>query len=331
MDINKSTTGREIRIMDKRKKRAVIEYDYEAAYQKSLDDLSEEQAERILKGKRKATVYATKEIRSGDQLEVEIYPEFVRGQQSQIPTEAQRAKQRKAQKDLNEKHSRKQCERMINTNFGSGDIWATLTYTDGSMPETIEEAQKNMQNYIRRLNYQRRKKGLKNARYIYVTEGTQEGRFHHHIVMDGDIDIDTVEKVWTKGRRNQVRRLDADEDGLTGMARYITKERRKKSQKRWTPSKGLEKPIEKVNHYKFRAKDVREMVEDSGRIETKMARWYGAKGYAFRSADVRYNELNGRFYIYARLRRQPERKEKCKANGTRDKRGRKPKRASPEK
>ena len=66
--------------MRKRRKKAVIEYDYEAAYNKALEDLEEDQVQRILQGSRKATVYATKEIRAGDQLEVEIYPEFVRRQ-----------------------------------------------------------------------------------------------------------------------------------------------------------------------------------------------------------------------------------------------------------
>lgn len=299
--------------MRKRRKKAVIEYDYEAAYNKALEDLEEDQVQRILQGSRKATVYATKEIRAGDQLEVEIYPEFVRGQQAEIPpTAAQKEKHRKAQWNLNEKNSRKQCERVINANFGDRDIWATFTYTDADMPATMEEALKNMQNYIRRLNYQRKKRGLQNARYVYTTEGTQEGRFHHHIVMDGDIDMDTVEELWIKGRRNQVRRLDKDEDGLTGMAKYITKEKKKKSQKKWTPSKGLKKPEEKVNHYKFKAKDVREMAADHSCIRDKMTHWYGQKGYTFSQAEVRYNDVNGRFYIYARLHRQPERTGKWK-------------------
>lgn len=299
--------------MRKRRKKAVIEYDYEAAYNKALEDLEEDQVQRILQGSRKATVYATKEIRAGDQLEVEIYPEFVRGQQAEIPpTAAQKEKHRKAQWNLNEKNSRKQCERVINANFGDRDIWATFTYTDADKPATMEEALKNMQNYIRRLNYQRKKRGLKNARYVYTTEGTQEGRFHHHIVMDGDIDMDTVEELWIKGRRNQVRRLDKDEDGLTGMAKYITKEKKKKSQKKWTPSKGLKKPEEKVNHYKFKAKDVREMAADNSCIRDKMTRWYGQQGYTFAKAEVRYNDVNGRFYINARLHRQPERTGKWK-------------------
>ena len=264
--------------MRKRRKKAVIEYDYEAAYNKALEDLEEDQVQRILQGSRKATVYATKEIRAGDQLEVEIYPEFVRGQQAEIPpTAAQKEKHRKAQWNLNEKNSRKQCERVINANFGDRDIWATFTYTDADMPATMEEALKNMQNYIRR-----------------------------------DIDMDTVEELWIKGRRNQVRRLDKDEDGLTGMAKYITKEKKKKSQKKWTPSKGLKKPEEKLNHYKFKAKDVREMAADSSCIRDKMARWYGQQGYTFAKAEVRYNDVNGRFYINARLHRQPERTGKWK-------------------
>lgn len=162
--------------MRKRRKKAVIEYDYEAAYNKALEDLEEDQVQRILQGSRKATVYATKEIRAGDQLEVEIYPEFVRGQQEEIPpTAAQKEKHRKAQWNLNEKNSRKQCERVINANFGDRDIWATFTYTDEEMPATMEEALKNMQNYIRRLNYQRKKRWPE-ERPVRLHHGGDAGR-----------------------------------------------------------------------------------------------------------------------------------------------------------
>lgn len=162
--------------MGRRLKTNYVQYDYEEAYQKQLDMEDEYTAQQILKGKSKKTVYATKEIRSGEQLEVEIYPEFTKGQQSEIPTEAQRKKQKLAQWNLNEKNSRKMCERVIIENFGDRDIWATLTYTDENLPETMEEAQKNMQNYIKRLNRRRKKLGLKNARYVYVTEFGEKGR-----------------------------------------------------------------------------------------------------------------------------------------------------------
>lgn len=283
-------------------------YDYEQAFNQQMENLSDLDARRTAA---QGIRYAAKEIRAGTQLEVEIYPEFPKSKNPYIPTDTQRESQRRAQRNLNEKNSRKQCERILNANFGSGDLWATFTYTDDCMPASMDEALKNMQNFIRRLNYQRKKRGLKNARYVYVTEGTQEGRWHHHVVLDGDMDMDTVERLWIKGKRNQVRRLDADENGLTGMAKYITKERKKKSQKKWTPSKGLKKPAETVNHYKFTRKDIRDMAQDENCIEQKMLKWYARQGYVFTSAERRTNEINGGIYIYAKLRRpEPPPKER---------------------
>ena len=59
----------------KRRKAVYVPYDYEAAYMNSLDKMEEANEERILKEGKVKSIYATKEIRSGDQLEVEIYPE----------------------------------------------------------------------------------------------------------------------------------------------------------------------------------------------------------------------------------------------------------------
>lgn len=293
--------------MGRKSKTAYVPYDYEAAYRHQADMEDERIVQQLLEGKAKKTIYATKEIRAGEQLEIEIYPEFTKGQIQEIPTEAMKKKQKAAQWNLNEKNSRKMCERVINENFTDRDIWATLTYTEDNAPGSFEEAQKNMQNYIRRLNYFRKKNGLPALRYVYVTEyGKQNGHCHHHIVLDGDMSMDTVESLWKLGRRNEVRRLKKDENGLTGMAQYITKEKKQKSQKKWTASKGLRKPAETVNHYKFRKKDVDEVIRNHDCLKEKLAIWYGKDGYIFTSQEVRYNDFNGRYYIYARMRK-PER------------------------
>lgn len=212
--------------MDKRRKSAYIEYNYEAAYQKKLHNLEEVNAEKMLKEGKVKSLYATKEIRAGGQLEVEIYPEFSRSQKDLIPDEAKKKKQRQAQRDLNDKNSQKECIRTIEENFTDQDIWGTLTYTDDTMPDTEEEADRNMVNYIKRLNYRRKKMNLPNLRYVYTTECSDRGRWHHHIVLDGDMGMDTVERTWKLGRRNQIRRLQRDENGLIGMAMYITKKKR---------------------------------------------------------------------------------------------------------
>lgn len=313
----------------RRKKNVYVEYDYEEAYQKQIENLEEDIIKRMMKGKKVKYVYATKEIRSGEQLEVEIYPEFTGKQKSEIPDAGKRKKDRQAQRNLNEKNSRKQCERTINVNFNNDDLWATFTYTAENDPVSMEVAKGDMKNYIRRLNYQRKKMGLPNARYVYVTECGDKGRWHHHIVMDGDIDMDTAERLWTLGKRNQVRRLEKDENGLVGMAKYITKPKGKgkgqgkdadigKYQKTWTPSKGLKKPKEDKNHYKTKQCHVDRMVNGTLKVEDHMKKWYAAEGYAFTEAEIRFNKWNGQYYIHARMRKTEEKKEGGK------KRGRKP-------
>jgi len=301
-------SGQEEMEKRRRKKNVYEKYDYESTYEQDIDILAEHQMLELLKsGKRQ--VYATKEIRAGEQLEVEIYPEFTKGQRQLIPDEARRKKQRQAQRNLNEKNSWKQCVRVINENFTDRDIWATFTYTDEQMPETMEQAQQNMQRYIKRLNYHRKKRELPNARYVYTTECSKRGRWHHHIVLDGDMEMDIVESLWTAGRRNEVRRLQKDKDGLTAMARYITKspedkgskKDKGKGQKRWTPSKGLRQPQEKVTHYKIKAKDVDTVVRNENALPELLKKWYGAQGYNFTEGRIKYNDFNGRFYIYARM------------------------------
>lgn len=290
----------------RRKKAACVQYDYEAAYQEQMDRLEEESIRQLLKEGKVKSVYATKEVRSGEQLEVEVYPEFTKAQMQDIPPEGLKKKDRSAQYNLNEKNSQKQCERTINENFGERDIWATFTYSEDNMPADMKQAKKDMQNYIKRLNYFRKKMGMPKARYVYVTECSDKGRWHHHIVLDGDMDMDTVERLWKLGKRNEVRRLHKDENGLVGMAKYITKQKQQKGkyQKSWTPSKGLRKPKEKVNHYKFPQKAVEAVVQGRESMEDRLAKWYGKDGYIFTSFEIRYNSHNRRFYIYARMRRQ---------------------------
>lgn len=197
--------------MAKRKKgMTFIPYDYEAAYNKSLEDMHEFFVEQMFKQGKKV-VYALKEIRAGDQFEVEIYPQFKK--MDEVPPEGRSIKKDndKAQRNLNDKNARKYVERLINENFTDGDLWLTFTYDNEHLPPDgdIDAAIKNVQKFIRRVNYQRKKRGLPNARYVYVTayNPTEEIRWHHHIVMDGDMDMDVVEGCWKQSSRNEVRRL----------------------------------------------------------------------------------------------------------------------------
>lgn len=140
-----------------------IPYDYEAAYNKAMEDMHEWFIENLFQH-RKKVIYALKEITAGDQFEIEIYPQF--RSMDEVPPEGRTIKKdnNKAQKNLNDKNARKYVERLINENFSDRDIWMTLTYDDEHLPPDgdVDAAIKNVQKYIRRINYQRKKRGLPN-------------------------------------------------------------------------------------------------------------------------------------------------------------------------
>lgn len=288
-------------------RRKYIPYDYESAYTESIENMNEWFTMQLAKS-RKKTVYALKEIKAGDQMELEIYPQFQ--SMDDVPTAGRRAiKNNTAQRNLNDKNARKHVERLINTNFSDNDLWITLTYDNKHLPSSMDEAVKNMQKYIRRVNYQRKKKGLPNAKYIYVTEYNQAAkiRWHHHVIMDGTLDMDTVEACWKQSSRNEVRRLRKDENGLTGIAKYLTKDNvRSKSERRWNSSQGLENPDVRIVHskktdgvYKPISKFVPRFTENKNNIPEVINKWYPDMKYV--DANIYYNTWNCMFYIHITL------------------------------
>lgn len=304
--------------MAKRKGMKYIPYDYEAAYASNIELMHEWFVENMIKmhRHRKKVVYALKEITAGDQFEVEIYPQF--RSMEDVPQEGRRIVRDNsgAQRNLNDKNARKYVERLINENFDNHDIWLTLTYDNEHLPPDgdIDAAIKNMQNFIRRINGKRKKKHLKKAKYVYVTayDPGAKIRWHHHVVMDGALDMETVEACWQQSSRNEVRHLQKDENGLSGLANYIVEEKNRiRGERRWNSSQGLRKPGVKVVHskrpasggsYKKIGTFVDGMVKDRDSIPELLAKWY--PDMDFTHAEVYYNEFNCMFYIHARMRKR---------------------------
>lgn len=285
-----------------KKRKKYIDYDYDASFNKSMDDLAESDIERKLEAGIIKSIYATKKIKSGDQLEVEIYPEFSRKQE--IIENGYVFKDLKAKRKLNDKNSRKHFIRLVNTNFTNSDLMLTLTYSNDQYPKDMKKAQRNIANYIQKVNYHRKKRGLSNARYVYVTEWIKKKtgavRCHHHIIIDGEMTGDELESMWKKGRRNQIRKLNMDEDSLTGIATYLSKAT--SGGKRYCQSLNLKKPKETKDHQTFRMKQIREMVWDHTRAGEIVGEKF--KGYNLRESKVFYNDMNGRYYIYVRMHKR---------------------------
>lgn len=274
-----------------------IEEQFEDNVQERIEKLRDKQ---IIK-------YRMKTIKSGDVLECEIYPIW----KTVTPGTrvAVEKASRKAQKNLNDRNAQKHLVRLINTNFTKDDIWATFTYEDGKVPASPEAAKKDMQNYIRRAKRHMKKHGLGELKYVYVTEFTRNGekiRVHHHIVMNLR-DRDAAEAIWQNGAYTHTRRLQPNDFGLTGLAKYITKEKHntkvRETSKRYSVSRNLKQPTITVADSKI----TRRRVEKIAQHDVDPQQFFEAvyKDYTFKNMDVKYSHYVSGAYLYAQLKKFP--------------------------
>lgn len=277
------------------------DYDYEEAYEKQLKELEEYEQERHQKEKQRNICYRTTTTKCGpERVEVDIYPSF--GSRQDMPRTRRGRESRAAQKNLNEKRARRYLIQLACTNFGKDDYWCTFTYDKEHLPATIDGCQREFSNFMKRVNRRRKKKGLPNAKYIVITEHTENTRAHHHVLIDGGLTRDELEDLWKCGGRNNLRRISPDEDfQIEGIGRYIGKQK-KTAKKRWSRSKGnLKEPEVTRSYSRFSKRKVERMARDEEFLQEQIRKQY--PGCKLLDTDIRVNDVNGGFYIYARLRR----------------------------
>ena len=240
------------------------------------------------------TVYREKRYYCGEYLDAYIYPVFETGRRGG-GKRMKRKPSTEAQKKLNQRHREEKVTRLFHNNFTPEDLEIHLTYAVS--PESDEEAARNLRNYIRRIQRLRKKLGLPPLKYIAVTErGKRGGRYHHHITVNGGIDRDVLENLWANGRAN-TRRLQFDENGLAGLAYYITKSAIGK--KAWNASKNLVDPEPKIRDGHISGRKARELAEhkqDWARFEA-LYPGYLASG----PAEAFHNDVNGGIYLRVRF------------------------------
>ncbi|WP_195973134.1 rolling circle replication-associated protein [Clostridium thermobutyricum] len=243
-------------------------------------------------------IYREKKIYSGDMFEAEIYPITIYER-----NQSRRKKNKissKEQKNLNGKNATKKLIRLINTNFTNKDLFATYTYDKEHLPNSLEQAKRDIKNHIRSIRRYLKKNNLPELKYIAVIEhkeGKQAIRIHHHMVLSGDIDRDTLEKLWKKGRCN-THRLQSNEFGYEGLARYIAKD--PKGAKRWIPSRNLKQPKISINDFKYSKRKVENISKSQGDRELFESLY---KGYIFRDYKVEVNDVMGTISIYIKMQK----------------------------
>lgn len=150
-----------------------------------------------------------------------------------------------------EKHnlgiSKRHHARLVNTNFGPGSIYGTLTMDDGHEVHTFDEARRIRDNYIKRI-----RREYPDARLIlYMGRGKSTRRIHFHILSEG-VPAEALEKKWKEGtvvrldhlrEHNYYNGVDHGQD-YTGLANYLfdhwTSEQGGRN--RFRPTKNLKQP-----------------------------------------------------------------------------------------
>lgn len=233
---------------------------------------------------------------TGEYLEGDIYPVFQPAGKRRRKCRPTRAIQAR----LNQKNAEKKLTRIVRLNFGADDISMTATYRQGLAPETAEQAQRDAQNFVKKLRRMYRKAG-RELKYVYATECGRNGNWHHHFILSGGMDRDALERAWGKGYANS-RRLQIEEDGLAGLSRYIVKERR--FYKRWSGSRNLLRPEPILSDGTITMPEADEIAEA---IERKRAWvWFEARYQDFELIEASYerNGINRGLYIHFTMRRR---------------------------
>lgn len=265
--------------------------------------------------------------------EVDIIP---RTDNAEKAVKGKRGKRHKVtepkQRDLNDKNARRYLVQLGNGNFGIGDLHVSCTYSEKYLPESVEEAERIISNYLRRIAYRRTKMGIAPLKYILVTEyGTETDsekitRVHHHIIMNGGLSRDDVEIMWTFARINWKKveedpeyrksieqlgwcnadRLQMNENGIEGLCKYITKN--PKGKKRWSSSRNLIRPEEQPPaDSKYTPKQVERIAKSNDCGKEFFTKKF--PNYNIVEIKPEYYEETG-WHIYLKMWEKPEKEKK---------------------
>ena len=82
----------------------------------------------------------TRTVKAGPMVYVDCYPVWDTAHARAASTEAKKEAHARAQKRLDAKNRANRLERLVNANFGAGDIMLTCEYPAGRQPESDEQA-----------------------------------------------------------------------------------------------------------------------------------------------------------------------------------------------
>jgi hypothetical protein len=180
-----------------------------------------------------------------------------------------------AQARLNERNARNRLHMQILANFTPEDYAVHPTFDNENLPGGIEELSRVCSNWLRRCKRAwARATGRDAAEFKarIVFEISERGRPHIHAVMSGGLSPERMQEVWGHGRLT-ADHLKFDENGLCGLTTYYLKNRI--SYRRWTGTRNLVDPVEKIRDTYISPKKAREIDENPGDVAAVEALYPG--------------------------------------------------------
>ncbi|MTN46644.1 hypothetical protein GMB56_16465 [Turicibacter sanguinis] len=133
--------------------------------------------------------------------------------------------------------------------------------------------------------------------------------------MDNGLSKDEVERRWIYGATNiKTMRYQGKEEDFLGITNYMSKNPevyqktsfRLKGARAWATSKGnLRLPEPRVNKGKYGKRKITELALNHNELVEFLISEYPQ--YDFKEVEVRHNDYNGLFYIYARMQSKKRR------------------------
>ena len=267
--------------------------------------------------------YREKIYRCGDYFEADIFPVFAKANKHRKakykPTSDMQAR-------LNQKNAERYLTRLLNLNFTEDDISVTLTYEDKYLPDTIEEAERDFHNFLRKLKRLRKKLGLPEIVYVKITGA---GRIHFHVPMTGGVDDKAIQRLWPYGYANIIH-FEFNENGIAGHARYIATQfeldeidifsmfdinqetgevtekdglisARAKGKRRFSCSRNIKRPVAEEHDGRISASRVEELATVDSGSRAAFEKMY--PGYCLADCEPYYNTENGGYYLHVRMYR----------------------------
>ena len=246
---------------------------------------------------------------SGQRIDAEVFPVFGRRMRGAL-RRAKSQQTKEAQQKANNERSRIRLIQLVEANFTEEDLAIGLDYA-GQAP-TPERVDKDLKNFFEKIRRRRKQRGLPDLKYIAAIGGDEMPaagysgkRPHVHVIMNGGIDRDEIEKLWGHGHAN-THRLQPRDEGLGGIAVYFTRQMQdrppKMGVKKYRPSKNLIRPEPRSTDAKMPNGRVRKVAYGfENEAKAVMEKLY--PGYVFQQCVVRYSDIVPGVYIRCVLRK----------------------------